>query len=526
MLDFSEIRLVKNPNDNFVGIRKSESGDDYEFWLPNGFDDFPEGEEKDFDQIRDLFFKMYRTFRKFENDNQSNRINTNNPDYQQDQDQTTVSSGGLSLQTEEGEEVTLYSKLRMIERVLETYNDLAINSIQKKIKRTNDLDYSQLYKYLDRAVYLENDAMYVDTMDLPRPVLRYESTDIVYLYCYILDEIVQQLDEDVPDSVKCHIQDISFLAQHFKDDYLTSEQSIFAQDTFLETTNILKEALDNIEQHTYYKDTDYWVLYEAIETFLYGELSPDLDDGEYWGIKGFSLIWEDMCNTYFFKHHKDNICCADTDIKLNGHVNDKRKEDDINRVGNFPINKDKEKWLYSGESDIDDENKQRKLQWHELIVIEFDKNLFREVLKKKKRNGDKSVRHQYFPSRLYEQGFQSRLVMSRFLRPDLVLKSNQSNGNIELEIIDYKDVPLDVYINPSSAKDYKKRQKDIIKQLTYELSLQQKHKVSHNKFFIPYYYKTIDPNNLGEVEIILPNGISIFKANFFYIQNQYLQENL
>ncbi|CCQ49257.1 hypothetical protein CWATWH8502_2397 [Crocosphaera watsonii WH 8502] len=233
-----------------------------------------------------------------------------------------------------------------------------------------------------------------------------------------------------------------------------------------------------------------------------------------------------MCNTYFFKHHKDNICCADTDIKLNGHVNDKRKEDDINRVGNFPINKDKEKWLYSGESDIDDENKQRKLQWHELIVIEFDKNLSREVLKKKKRNGNKSVRHQYFPSRLYEQGFQSRLVMSRFLRPDLVLKSNQSNGNIELEIIDYKDVPLDVYINPSSAKDYKKRQKDIIKQLTYELSLQQKHKVSHNKFFIPYYYKTIDPNNLGEVEIILPNGISIFKANFFYIQNQYLQENL
>ena len=107
-----------------------------------------------------------------------------------------------------------------------------------------------------------------------------------------------------------------------------------------------------------------------------------------------------------------------------------------------------------------------------------------------------------------------------------MLKSNQSNGNIELEIIDYKDVPLDVYINPSSAKDYKKRQKDIIKQLTYELSLQQKHKVSHNKFFIPYYYKTIDPNNLGEVEIILPNGISIFKANFFYIQNQYLQENL
>ncbi len=51
--------------------------------------------------------------------------------------------------------------------------------------------------------------------------------------------------------------------------------------------------------------------------------------------------------------------------------------------------------------------------------------------------------------------------MSRYLRPDLVLKSKQSNGNIELEIIDYKDVPIDVYVNPSSAKDYEKLKTDI-----------------------------------------------------------------
>ncbi len=70
MIDFSELTLIKNSNDNFVGIRKSESGDNYEFWLPNGFSNFPAG---DFDKVRDLFFKMYRTFRKFENDNNPNR---------------------------------------------------------------------------------------------------------------------------------------------------------------------------------------------------------------------------------------------------------------------------------------------------------------------------------------------------------------------------------------------------------------------------------------------------------------------
>jgi len=110
MINFSEIKLVKDPNENFVGIRKSQSGDTYEFWLPNGFNDFPEG---DFDKVRDLFFKMYRTFRKFENDNK-NRVNYNRLHYQTDQDQTTVSSGGISLQTEEGEPCQLYSKLKMM----------------------------------------------------------------------------------------------------------------------------------------------------------------------------------------------------------------------------------------------------------------------------------------------------------------------------------------------------------------------------------------------------------------------------
>jgi RimJ/RimL family protein N-acetyltransferase len=78
-------------------------------------------------------------------------------------------------------------------------------------------------------------------MDLPRPTLRYESTDIVNLYCYILDEIVQQLQADVPENIKAHSQDIRFLAQRFKDNYLTSNQSIFDKDTFVETINILKK---------------------------------------------------------------------------------------------------------------------------------------------------------------------------------------------------------------------------------------------------------------------------------------------
>ncbi|MEH2115299.1 hypothetical protein [Nostoc sp.] len=252
MFDFSSLNIVKNTNDSFIGIRKSKLEDNFEFCLPNGFDNFPEG---DFDAVRNLFFKMYRTFRKFERDNLDNtRFNTNKPDFQQEQDQTTLSSGGVKMQTEEGDVCVLYSKIKMIERVMEAYDELAINSIQKKVKRSEDIEYSQIHKYLDRAIYLKdnsnNDVIYVDAMDLPRSTVRYESTDLVNLYCYILDEIIEQLNSDVPDNIKARIQDIHFLAQRFKEDYLTSNQSIFGEDTFEETISILKEALDKIDKNT------------------------------------------------------------------------------------------------------------------------------------------------------------------------------------------------------------------------------------------------------------------------------------
>lgn len=522
MINFSEIKLVKDPNDNFVGIRKSQSGDTYEFWLPNGFNDFP---EEEFDKVRDLFFKMYRTFRKFENDNKANRVNRNRSNYQTDQDQTTVSSDGLSLQTEEGEPCQLYSKLKMIERVLETYDDLAINSIKRKVKRTEDIDYSQIYKYLDKAIYLDNDVIYVETMDLPRPVLLYESTDIVNLYCYILDEIVQQLQEDVADNIKARTQDIRFLAQRFKDDYLSSEQSIFDKDTFLETTSILKEALDTIDKNTYYKDNDYWGLYEAIETFLYGELNPGLDDGDYWGIKGFSLIWEDMCHTYFFRNRKEEICYADTDILLKDYDNGLRKITEKNRVGNLPIRVSNgsifwQPWIYSTESDKSGEDNQI-LRWHELLVIEFDLNPRHLVLT------DGVAFHQDYglENYGYDTENQTSKLISKFLRPDLVLTDRDFN----LRIIDYKDVPLEFYLNPSNdPKEKKKYKHDLIKQLTYELALQQTHTVSQSLFWLPYYYESpINDFFLGEVESSLDiQGIRVFKANFFLIQSEYLQEKL
>jgi hypothetical protein len=518
VFDFNSLKLIKGSNDFFVGIRKAVSGDGFEFCLPNGFDNFPEG---DFDEVRDFFFKMYRTFRKFERDNKdTNRFKINTPEYQQDQDQTTLSSGGVTMQTEEGEDCLLYSKIKMIEQVLEAYDDLAINSIQKKVRRTEDIDYSQIHKYLDRAIYLDDDVIYVDAMDLPRPTLRYESTEIVNLYCYILDEIVQQLQADVPENIKAHTQDICFLAQRFKDNYLTSNQSIFNKDTFVETINILKETFDNIDKNTYYKDSDYWGLYEAIEIFLYGEINPNQSDGSYWGMWGFSLLWEDMCHTYFFKKHRDEICYADTDIPLEDPPNPslKRQSEELKRVGNYQTyygNGFGNQWIYRTESNIPYPKKQGKFGWDELLCIEFDTQPGTWVCSNPQYNNLKERDRSQ--------------ALRRFPRPDLVLK-NDSEIDFQLKIIDYKDVPLDFYVHPKlSPKSTKKYRDDIIKQLTYEFALQQKHKVLENMFFIPYYYELdSSPEPLGEFEAIEDQklrGIKIFKANFLLVQKIYLDKN-
>ncbi len=525
MLNFSELKLVKvrDYKDNFVGIRKCASGDSFEFCLPNGFDDFPDG---DFNQVRDLFFKMYRTFRKFECDNTlTNRFKINEPKYQREQDQTTLSSGGISMQTQEGEPCMLYSKLRMIERVLEAYDDLAINSIQKKIRRSEDIDYSQIHKYLERAIYLEQDVIYIETMDLPRPIVRYESTDIVNLYCYILDEIVQQLHGDVPENIQVRIQDIRFLSQHFQDDYLNSNQSIFDKDTFIETSNILKEALDNIEKNTYYKDIDFWQLYEAIETFLYGEINPELNDGEYWGIQSFSLVWEDICNTYFFKKHYNNICFADTDIPIKDYQNPEREGEEQKRVGNYARkfdsqneNKYGNQWIYRTFSNIPYSQKEGSFfGWNLLICIEFNPLPGTLVYSNPK--------SQY--NDVHKRDRSRKEVLRRFPCPDLVFKSESDKG-IELSIVDYKDVTIDFYYRNFKLPLYKSDKKyrsDIIKQLTYELALQQTHNILNNIFLIPYYYKDFAKSGELEPDFNI-KGIKIFKANFTLIQQIYLNESL
>ncbi|WP_199295624.1 hypothetical protein [Cyanobacterium aponinum] len=510
MFNFTNLKINKNSIDNFVGIKKNSIEECFEFSLPIGCDEFP---EDDFDSVRQLFFNLYRTFRKFEKDNINNdKFQLNSPEYQQDQDQTNKPNGGVTLTNNQEESCIIYSKIKMLENILEAYDPLIIQSLKDKIRSSDKIKYSDIHKYLHKAIYLENDVIFIDTMDLASPTLENQSTDIITLYCYILNEIIEQLDGDVSEQIKDHRQEIKFLSEIFKDNYLTNHQSIFDAETSLETISILKETLEIIDKNTHYKDNDYWQLYEAIELFLYGEINPEGEDGEFWGIKGFSFVWEDMCHTYFFKNYFDNILYADADICLNDYDNNCRNN---NRVGNSLISENNQIWIYQTVSPIKSDSG-KYLKWQEILSIKYDLAPATFVYSNRKFN-DFSQRN-------------LTKTKSRLLKPDLLLTLEKTKNNVDMIVIyDYKYVNIDFYLysNKTLSNTDEKYRIDLIKQLTYEFAMQQYHelKVLFSIFVIPRYSEDKEKLSVGD-DLKINEGIIVRAFNFSLVQKSYLEETL
>ena len=309
MFNFKTLKLTKRcdseSTNSFVGIRRG-ANNELEFRLPHGFDKFP---KDDFEATKDLFFKMYRTFKKFERDSTREIVDQRATG----KDQIQKEKDGYRFKNKEDNDVVLYSKIALIENLLDVYRDLALDQMERRIGADEKVDYSKIDRYLDRAIYLPKDVIYIDEMDLPRQTVRYESTTLIDLFCFIVSELQNELAHDLEPRVQ-------ELAHRFSEQHLSHEESLFNGETFETTIRTLKGVLDNIDKRTAYKDEDYWRLYEGIETFLYGELDMENPDelGTFWGISNFSSVWEDMCSTYHFANAFDDVLYADTNIIFNG----------------------------------------------------------------------------------------------------------------------------------------------------------------------------------------------------------------
>jgi hypothetical protein len=289
MLNFNSLSLVAYDNYSFVGIEKRDNL--LYFCLPKGFKEHI-STINTFTSKRDLFFLFYKILNKFKKIciekgylEEASELGTQN------RDGVINSAGGSEIQDDEdGSENIFYSKLDIIGRLLNAYDEPKILALAYRLGKSDKFDVSQIHRYLHQAVYLHNHAAYVDQMVLPRRVVQFESTDIVTMYCYLFCEIKQQLEEVVS-------AEITALAERFKQHYLGAEDSLFQEECYEQVLDVLKGALETIDHNTPIKDADYWQYYEAIELFLYADWQQ-AENGEIWGIKNFHSVWESMCLTH------------------------------------------------------------------------------------------------------------------------------------------------------------------------------------------------------------------------------------
>lgn len=363
MFDFNSLKVIKENESNdkfgsFVGIRKHNETGEMIFTLPKGFNNF----EINYDNVKNLFFRMYKTFKKFYEINNSDKNNLLDKKPQPKDNVQIENSSGYIFTDGEDNDVVLYSKIDLIENVIRLYQDLEIESIIQEVGLVEDVDYSKIEHMLERGVFLKNHAIFVEHDIGKRNIVRGIPSELIELYCYIYNELANELSETVTENIRQ-------ISDNFSYQHLNPEQSLFDEYSYETTISILKSVLDNIHKTTAYKNDTYWDIYDVVELFLYGNLVFDnrKNSQSFWGISNFSQIWEDMCNYTMFMRKDINILYCDTKLDLILDENLERKNIDFfnsiiidkNFHNNFFIK-------FTGEN-------QNKIRWIRPDII-FDRN--------------------------------------------------------------------------------------------------------------------------------------------------------
>lgn len=564
MFDFNNLDIECNTDNiynSFVGIRRNIANNRMTFFLPKGFDGF----EIEYNNVKNLFFAMYKTFKRFEADNLS-KFNNMLDKEGMDRDNTySRNSKGYSFIDDDDNEVLFYSKIDIIDNFFKIYKSLDIDSIVEKMGITEKVDYANIDRLLAEGVFLKNNAIFIDDNLGSKYVIESGISELVELYSYIYKELIIELDGE-PNYL------IWEAADSFSYRYLTKIQSLFDEDSYESTILILKDCLDSINKHTPYKDYLYYEIYDVIEQFLYGKLNTDDSRGEFWGINNFSFIWEDMCNNFVLSDSTRKVLYCDTIIEhkdfLYNNPDIVRSKSgrhtiykDNNFDDNFYIEMDNHKrWL---RPDIVFCNKYnlKELIAKKLISFEIKSmgkslslfgnkvdislRLNKEILfglpeLESVKNIFKFFKSEFLdlqkkghPLYLKNKGHRFKEISGNYIQLngvtedffDYICKRLEKDVNDKnVYIVDWKYVPLD-FFNKSSEK----LEVDIIKQLTYEFCVtNSKNNTASvlSQFCIPKYSNTedfvLDSNN----KILSVYEIEVVTLNFNVLQRSYINKSI
>lgn len=512
-------------NTSFVGIRRNGPGDQ-RFVLPPGFDDFP---VSDAATVSEYFFKLFRVLRQFRRYVEK---------YDQDEESDFAGDSGIRISAKETEPAMLYSKIRMLEEVLERYDELRIYNILYRNRRTEDIDYSQIHRYLDKAVY-QDDIPYVDEMRLSRPVVEMDVSDLVRMFCFIYTEVSVRTGNECSPEVEA-------AANQFKAEHLDPDSTLFERlDAHRRTVDLLKKKLDDIDRETTYKDEDYWYFFEAVEEFLYGELDEE-DDGISWGITRFAPVWEDMCMVWLHESRWGSVVYADS----KRYANDRIKEHDLYvdtafdspfalELGGYPrsmrpdIVRQTSKRNLADAKDVFEVKKVRPLTFKVRVEDEH-----REEKTKKMISFVKEEKREKLTNRSRRSGKSYWCEMSNVSQEEVwgvlnkydEFKEEKKDKEV-WRVIDFKCVPGRIY-RPGNLKARKDQKPylDERKQITYEYALQlDGADETTSQLCVPTYYNNSVDEIGNEIEKrhihkkLNTQGIGVIRVDFDQVLEEYLE---
>lgn len=548
---FSKTKVISNNRSSSIVIKFDENKGVTEFNLPTGFTNFP-GDS--YELKKELFFQTYHTYRKFIEekklllDKKKSKLVDKSII-----DQDTVHETNEIFQFKDGMtgEIITYQKLVMFDSILDAYDELRIQSLQEKISKSNNIDYSQIHKYLHQAIYLNNDAIYIDEIDVPKKIINDASTELVEMFCYIYSQIVKEFGNAFEN------HKVSALANNFKENRLFEESSLFAEDTYDDTIEILKEVLDEIDQTTPYKDFDYWHFYDAIYNFIYSN-----NDGS-WSLDNFSFIWERMCIAFAKRYYNSQIALYDDfgiledgtkgfsiknhfKVTLNPPDNIVRyiRPDLVLKESGYEIENNFLEKIYNIVPKGNDVDISYKKDFDISNYYEIDK-LKKEEFKNKPWIRASLTRRGTFPPTftVTQQEFQTfkskakeHLSRKGFFElavrfPKVVEAHNHGDDNNSFLVVDFK------YMDESAFPEHIDKQisKTVRKQYVYELALKlNRNAFTRSEFWIPAYIpgrnedvaKAIRKYSRACDPFFKLYRISVIQLDFLTLQQIYIQDDI
>ncbi len=579
MFNFNELAIVQ-PNEpncyrgSFVGIRQDKYLGKMAFTVPKGFEKF----EINYENVKNLFFSMYRTFDKFL---ENAKKNENLDDKPTGKDNTQIDNhlGAYIFTDEDNNETILYSKIDLIDSIFQLYKEMEIESLIQELGLVEDIDYSKIDRYLDKGIYLDNHAIFIENMVGYRNIVRGVPSELIELFCYIYNELANELKQEVSESIK----EISF---NFSYKFLSPEQSLFSEYSFESTMNTLKDCLDSIHKTTAYKNGQYWDIYEAVKHFLYGSLEFDSQINKgFWGINNFSYIWEEMCNYMVARHNGYQILYCDTKLPLNQYKDNLSRQnriwidtDEIENVFYLDLHGHK-RWL---RPDIilknDSHNNFFIKDMMDMEVLEKDEepsdvlgisgnfditfklNLKENFDKSKLEDGQQRFKaiYDFFLKKIFEilnpeenkdrsskvkkslKPYMKQLNISKITANSFIIKSipkklfdemlnnilekdNEENfADKNVKLIDWKYHSNSVF-NNSNYRSNSRINESVIKSLAYEFCLGTIiSEPIHSQLAIPYYDIKVEDIIIGSEK--LDCNIDLVRMNFLKIQEVYLND--